>query len=50
MDDMNDSSSWAQASKYYDQLWPIVDLKDSWSWGQDSRCYEQLKVGVEMND
>ena len=40
MDDMNDSGSWSQASRYYDEVKVIIDLKDSSSSAQGSRCYE----------
>ena len=29
MGGMNDFGSWAQASKFYEQLKPMVDIKDS---------------------
>ena len=44
MDYMNDSRSWTQGSKWYEQLRIIVDMNDSGLWSQGFRCYEQLKV------
>ena len=38
MDDMNDSRSWAQAFRFYEQLRVVVDMKDSNLWAQGSRC------------
>ena len=40
MDYMNDSRSWAQGSKFYEQLKVVVDMNDSRLWSQGSRCYE----------
>ena len=48
--DMNDSGSWAQASKFYEQLKVMVDMKESESWVQGSRSYAQLKVVDDMKD
>ena len=40
MVDMNDSMSWVEGFKCYDQLRAIDDNKDFRSLGQGSRCYE----------
>ena len=40
MDEMNDSSLWAKASRYYEQLSAIVDLRDFGSLDQGSRYFE----------
>ena len=50
VDDMNDSESWAQASRFYEQLKAVVDMKDSELWVQGSRSYAQLKVIDDMKD
>ena len=44
---MNDSRSWAQGSRYYEQLRFEVDTNDSRSCAQGFRCYEYLRA---MND
>ena len=49
MDDINDSGSWAQGSRYYTQLRVVIDMNDSRSWANDSKCYEQLKVVNDIN-
>ena len=47
---MNDSSSWDQASRFYEQLKAMIDKKDSKLWGQGFRCYEHLRAIIDMND
>ena len=50
MVDMNDSSSWAQGSKCYEQL-KVVDLMNcSKSRAHNTLCYEQLKLVDGMNN
>ena len=49
MDDMNDSMSWAQGTKCYEQLMFIIDMNDSESWAQGSRCYQLLKLVDDMS-
>ena len=36
MDDMNDSWSWANGSKCYEQLGFVDDMNNSRSWAKDS--------------
>ena len=50
MDDMNDFRSWAQDSRFYEQLLTMDDINDVVLWAQGSRCYEQFKVVDDMND
>ena len=50
MDDMNDSRSWDEATRYSKQLKAIIDLKDYGLGTLGSACYEQLKVMVNMNN
>ena len=38
--DMNDSKSWAQVSRCYEQLKVVNDMKYSRSWAQRTRFYE----------
>ena len=40
MVDLNDSKSWAQGSKFYEQLKAVVDMNDSGLWAQGSKYYE----------
>ena len=48
MDDMNDSRSWAQGSRFYEQLRIVVNLNDSRSQAQGSRCYEWIRYVYDM--
>ena len=50
VDDIKDSTSWAQVSRCYEQLKTMDEIKDSRSWGKGSRYDEQLKAIVDMND
>ena len=47
---MNDSESWAQAFRLYEQLRVVVDMKDSNLWAQGYRCYAQHKAINEMEN
>ena len=47
---MNDSKSWGQGSRFYDQLYIMVEMNDYGSWAKGSKCYEQRKVVVDMNE
>ena len=47
---MNDLMSWAQDSRWYEQLMVVANMNDSMSWAQGFRCYEQLKVVDDMNN
>ena len=49
MDDINDSESLAQGSRYYEQLKIGLDMNDFGSWAHDSKCYEQLKSVSDLN-
>ena len=40
MDDMNDLESWAQGSRYYEQLRAMIDMNNFESWAQGFKCYE----------
>ena len=46
---MNDSKSFAQGSKCYEQIKGVADIDDFGSWAQGSRWYEQLTVLDYMN-
>ena len=50
MDDMNDSGSCTEGSRFYKQLRVVDDTNDFGSLAHDLRCYLQLKVMVDMND
>ena len=40
MDDLNNSGSWDEATKYFEQLKVIIDLKDYVLGALGSACYE----------
>ena len=50
MDDMNDFKSWGQGSRFYEQLYIVVEMNDYRSWAQSSKCYEQRWVVANMNE
>ena len=41
---MKDSTSWAEASKFYEWVRAMDDMKDFGLWSRGSRRNEQLKV------
>ena len=47
---MNDSKSWVQGSRFYEQLYNVVEMNDYESWAQGSKCYEQRWVVADMNE
>ena len=47
---MNDSSSWDQASRFYEQLKVVIDKKDYELWAYGSKCYAQLKTIDDKKD
>ena len=48
MVDMNDSRSWAQGPRCYEQLRVVDDMNESESSVHDFRCYEQLRAMKDM--
>ena len=50
MDDLNDSKSWVQGFRCYEQFKDVDDINNIMLWARDSRCYEQVKVVDDMND
>ena len=44
MDNMNDSRSWAQGSKWKEWLWVMDDVNESRLWAQGSKWKEWLRV------
>ena len=49
MDDMNDSESWAQGSRCYEQLKVVVDMNNSNLWAQGSRFYELMEKKTQIS-
>ena len=49
VDEMNDFRSWAQGSRYVEQLRIFIDMNDSYTWVQGSKCYEQLRAMKDMS-
>ena len=47
---MNDSSSYAQGSRCFEELRAMDDMNEFGSWAQGSKCNEQLSVVDDMND
>ena len=47
---INNSRSWAQHFRFYEQLKVIVSMNDSRLSVEGSRCYEQLRIVDDMND
>ena len=46
---MNDSKSWAQGFKCYEQLKVVDDMSYTRSWAQRCGCYEMTKVVDDTN-
>ena len=46
---MNDSKSWAQGSRYYEQLWVVVDMNDYNSWAHASNM-NKPRVVIDLRD
>ena len=47
---MNNFGSWAQGSRWYEQLKVVDDMSYSGLWAQGDGCYQQLSIMDEMND
>ena len=47
---MNDSESWAQGFRCYEQLKVVDDMSYFGSWAQGFGYYEQHRVVEDMND
>ena len=47
---MNDFKSRGQGSRFYEQLYIMVEMNDYGSWAKGSKFYEQRKVVASMNE
>ena len=47
---MNDTKSWAQGSRFYEQLWVMDGMNYFGSWPKAYRYYEQLSDIIELKD
>ena len=50
MVDMNNSRSWAQGFRCYEQLNVVDDMNNTGTRAQASRYYEMLKVFIDLKD